>query len=232
MKANAVNLASFANALCHFNATPLSVAVLAPYAWSKNLACGGAWQSVLLGRNGAWQGVVKLATHNTANSAWQMFAGEAGKAKMGQCLGGGLLSLSLSLSLVVRTFWHTFAFKLKGFFTHFVVVFSHLIVNFSYFIAVLTHLFAYKRHFLGHCAFLKFSNALFFGLFALVIVRRFRKDGVAIHNFSVAFALWIATLALLARNDGQRKRTLPFENGGGFCHFEPFAKRRPNGFQA
>ena len=63
-------------------------------------------------------------------------------------------------------------------------------------------------------------------------MRRFRKDGVAIHNFSVAFALWIATLALLARNDGQRKRTLPFENGGGFCHFEPFAKRRPNGFQA
>ena len=30
---------------------------------------------------------------------WAVLAGEVGKAKMGQCLGGGLLSLSLSLSL-------------------------------------------------------------------------------------------------------------------------------------
>ena len=66
MRANAVNLAIFTNALCHLNATPLSVAVLAPCAWGENLACGGAWQGVLLGRNGAWQGVVNLATHNTA----------------------------------------------------------------------------------------------------------------------------------------------------------------------
>ena len=62
-------------------------------AWGENLARGVARQSVLLGRNGARQGVVNLATHNTANSAWQVFAGKAGKAKMGQCLGGGLLSL-------------------------------------------------------------------------------------------------------------------------------------------
>ena len=32
------NFAAFANALCHLNATPLSVAVLAPCAWSGNLA--------------------------------------------------------------------------------------------------------------------------------------------------------------------------------------------------
>ena len=90
------------NALYHLNATPLSVAVLAPYAWGENGAVFGR---------------------------------------------GTSLSLSLSLSLVARTFWHTFALNLKGFFTHFVVV--------------LTHLFAYKRHFLGHYAFLKFLNALF-----------------------------------------------------------------------
>ena len=60
---------------------------------------------------------------------------------MERCLGGGLLSLSLSL--VARTFWHAFALNLKGFFTHFIVVSSHLIVNFSYFIVVLTHLFTY-----------------------------------------------------------------------------------------
>ena len=116
-------------------------------AWGENLACGVAWQGVLLGRNGVWQGVVNLATHNTAwrgefgnetakcskiqrhgnkiqhnefikantangthstaNSAWQVLVGEAGKAKMGQCLGGGLLSLSLSLSLSLLALFGT-----------------------------------------------------------------------------------------------------------------------------
>ena len=47
-----------------------------------------------------------------------------------------------------------------------------------------------------------------------VIASRFCENGVAIHKFSVIFTFWIATLALLTRNDG------------GFCHFEPFAKRR------
>ena len=85
------NFATFANALCHLNATPLSVAVLAPCAWGKNLACGGTWQSV---------------------AKWAVFAGEVGKVKMGQCLGGGLLSLSLSLSLSrCLRFWHTKIFK-------------------------------------------------------------------------------------------------------------------------
>ena len=58
--------ANYANTLCHFNATPLSVAVLAPCAWGESVVCGVAWQSVLLGRNGAWQGALNLATHNTA----------------------------------------------------------------------------------------------------------------------------------------------------------------------
>ena len=47
-----------------------------------------------------------------------------------------------------------------------------------------------------------------------VIASRFCENGVAIHKFGVIFTFWIATLALLARNDGL------------FCHFEPFAKRR------
>ena len=37
---------------------------------------------------------------------------------------------------------------------------------------------------------------------------------------SLRLNLWNATLALLARNDGQRKRTLSFYDDGGFCHFE------------
>ena len=82
---------------------------------ATNSACGITSQSALLGRNGAWQGVVNLATHNTAwrsefgnetaqrgkiqrhskaKSAWQVWrkwavlAGETDKAKMGQCLLG------------------------------------------------------------------------------------------------------------------------------------------------
>ena len=73
MKASAVNLATFANALCHRNATPLSVAVLAPCAWGENLACGGAWQSV-----------VNSATDSTAtNSVWQTFADKTAHDKFG-----------------------------------------------------------------------------------------------------------------------------------------------------
>ena len=78
---------------------------------------------------------------------------------MGQCLGGGLLSLSLSLLALVARLWA----KLKGFFTHFIVDFARFIAISSYFVVVFSHLFACKRHFLGHCAFLKFLNALFLG---------------------------------------------------------------------
>ena len=127
MIANAVNLASFANALCHLNTTPLSVAVLAP---------------CVCGRSGQSENVAVFGR-------------------------GTSLSLSLSLSLVARTFWHAFGLNLKGFFTYFIVVSSRLIVNFSCFIVVFSRLFTYKRHFLGHCAFLKFLNALFLGFLRL-----------------------------------------------------------------
>ncbi len=59
------------------------------------------------------------------------------------------LSFSLSLLALFTRLWA----KFKGLFTHFIVV--------------LTHLFAYKKHFLGHCAFLKFLNALFLGFLCL-----------------------------------------------------------------
>ena len=87
------NFAAFANALCHLNATPLSVALLAPYAWSGNLACGVAWQSV-----------VNLATHNTAtNSVWQNgVCGRSEQSKQGE--NGAVFGRGTSLSLVARTF--------------------------------------------------------------------------------------------------------------------------------
>ena len=100
--------ANYANALCHLNATPLSVAVLAPCAWGENLARGVAWQSIANSakHDTAWYGEFgnetaqrgKIQWHSkasTANSVWRVLVGEAGKAKMWQCLGGGLLSLSL-----------------------------------------------------------------------------------------------------------------------------------------
>ena len=52
--------------------------------------------------NSVWRVFASRTTHrDTANSAWQVWrkwavlAGKAGKAKMGQCLGGGLLSRCL-----------------------------------------------------------------------------------------------------------------------------------------
>ena len=60
-------------------------------------------------------------------------------------------------------------------FYFFIAISSHLIVNFSYFIVVLSRIFAYKRHFLGHYAFLKFLNALFLGFLRLSLRAVFVK---------------------------------------------------------
>ena len=120
MRANAVNLVTFANALCHLNATPLSVVVLAPCAWSKILACGGAWQSV-----------VNLATKRQSVAK---FNGTAQQIQRGECLRAkwakrkwssvwaGDFSLSLSLSLSLSRCSHFLASlwaKFKGLFYSF-----------------------------------------------------------------------------------------------------------------
>ena len=246
MKANAVNLATFANVLCHLNATPLSAAVLAPCAWGGNLACGVARQSIANSatHNTAWRGKIQrhgnkiqrnefsVASVCGQNKAWRhcKFSTE----KMGQCLGGGLLSLSLSLSLslVARTFWHAFGLNLKGFFTHFVVVSSHLVVNFSYFIAVfphifavtfrfiivLTHLFACKRHFLGHYAFLKFLNALFLGFCALFVILSLCKKAKNPHKLKDNLPFLDTSLALSMTNSGFCLKTTDKENA--LCHLK------------
>ena len=142
----------------------------------------------------------------TTNSAWQVWRN--GQSENGAVFGRGT-SLSLSLSLVARTFWHTFGLNLKGFFTHFIVVSSYLVANFSYFIVVLTHLFTYKRHFLGHCAFLKFLNALFLGFLRLSLRAVFAKTAdfvilsVAKNPKNLRYALFMDTsLALSMTNSG------------------------------
>ena len=292
MRVGAVNLASFANVLCHLNTTPLSVAVLAPCAWGESVA----WQGAFLGRSGAWQGVVNLATHNTAwrgefgnetaqqnkiqwhgnkiqhnefikatiangthsttnsikygefgnaNNARQIRLGKRGEN--GQCLqakqtkrkcgsvwaGDFSLSLSLSLLALLARLWAKFK-RLFCSFHHIFISFyckfhlfhrnfvlschkfflfhrgfiSYFCSCFSFYHSFNSSFHSQKAFFRAFCFFEIFKRFVF-GFFVFVIASRFCENGVAIHKFSVIFTFWIATLALLARNDG------------GFCHFEP-----------
>ena len=57
-----------------------------------------------------------------------------------------------------------------------------------------------------------------------VIASRFCENGVAIRKFSVIFAFWIATLALLARNDGKAKIQIFHSKFKAFHKFNSFYK--------
>ena len=120
MRANAVNLATFANVSYHLNATPLSVATLAPCAWGKNLACGGAWQGVVNSAMHSAQQIQcgKCLRTKRCTATRQIRLGKRGKmggacGRSGQSENWAVFGrrTSLSLSLVVRTFWHTKIFK-------------------------------------------------------------------------------------------------------------------------
>ena len=182
----------------------------------------------------------------TANSAWQVWRNgrylrtkqsvatlQIQHGENGAVFGRGTsLSLSLSLSLVARTFWHTFGLNLKGFFTHFVVVssrfivdFTHfiailsrLIVNFSYFIVVLSRLFTHKRHFLGHCAFLKFLNALFVRFCALFVILSLLQKGEKSTKIKENLPFLDTSLALSMTNSGFCLKTTDKENA--LCHLK------------
>ena len=103
-------------------------------------------------------------------------------------------------------------------FAHFIAISSHLVANFSYFIVVLirlfvafshlfiiafrfiivlTHIFTHKRHFLGHCVFLKFLNALFLGFLRSSLQAVFVKTA----DFVILSA---------AKNPHKLKENLPF----------------------
>ena len=105
LKADAVNLATFTNALCHCNATPLSVAVLTPCAWGENLVCGGAWQGVINSakHNTAWrcefdnETAKRGDTANSARGQWSNACRRSGQSENGAVFAWGP-SLSLSLS--------------------------------------------------------------------------------------------------------------------------------------
>ena len=126
--------------------------------------------------------------------------GKAGKAKMGQCLGGGPLSLSLSLSLLALV--ARLCVKFKRLFYSFHRNFILSCRNFFLFHRSFNSSFCLQKAFFRALCFFEIFKRFIFGLFALIIASRFCENGVAIHKFSVIFTLWIATLALLARNDG------------------------------
>ena len=170
---------------------------------------------------------------NYTNALCHLNATLLNKAKMWQCLGGGLLSLSLSLSLsrcshFLASLWA----KFKGLFTHFVVVSSYLVANFSYFIVVLTHLFTCKRHFLGHYAFLKFSNALFMRFCALFVILSVATQRVAgrkpqqknPHKLKENLPFLDTSLTLSMTNSGFCLKTTDKENA--LCHFAMTARQK------
>ena len=84
----------------------------------------------------------------TQNALKDLFATLAHKA---------ITRITLSLSLVTRTFWHAFALNLKGFFAHFVVVSSRFIVDFAHFIAISS----YRKFFLFHRGFISYFCSFF-----------------------------------------------------------------------
>ena len=59
---------------------------------------------------------------------------------------------------------------------------------------------------------------------SLIFHRKADKNGVASHKFSVIFTFWIATLALLARNDGKAKIQIFYSKFKAFCKFKSFHK--------
>ena len=124
------------------------------------------------------------------------------KQKWGSVWAG---DFSLSLSLVARTFWHTFGLNLKGFFTHFVVVSSRFIVNFSYFIVVLSRLFITFSHL--------FAVAF---RFIIVLTLFFYLQKAFFRTFCL-FEIFKRFICALLRP---------------FYHFEPLQKGDPTGCKA
>ena len=109
-----VNFAAFANALCHRNATPLSVAVLAPCVWGGNVARGVAWQSVV---NLATKRHSVAKFNGTANLAWQVWRnGVCGQNKAWRHLqiqhgeNGAVFGRGTSLSLSLLALFSTLKF--------------------------------------------------------------------------------------------------------------------------
>ena len=172
---------------------------------------------------------------NYANALCHLNATPLNKAKMEQCLGGGLLSLSLSLSLVARTFWHTkffkrFIFGLLRPFCHFEPLQKGDPTGCKAQAAAKksTHI-KRKLAILGYFAIAQYDSKR-------VIASCFRKDGGFCHfersEKSTKIKRKLAILGYFANAQYDKFRQKPkfdslphfnvikAHNDGGFCHFE------------
>ena len=198
--------------------------------------------------------------------------------KMGQCLGGGLLSLSLSLSRCSRFLAHLWA-KFKGLFYSFCRSFFSFYCKFFLFCRGFNSYFHSQKAFFRALCFFEIFKCFVFGFFVLVIARRLSKNGGFCHfersekskEFKIRFVfgyfacaqydkiydaksvwydkfglllknngyfhsnfrdkiykfysfLWIATLALLARNDGKAQIQIFHSKFKAFYKFNSFHK--------
>ena len=155
-----------------------------------------------------WQNVVNSATHNTANSAWQVLADKTSKAKMGQCLGGGLLSLSLSLLALVANLW----VKFKGLFYSF----------YRSFISFYCRFCSFYRNFISSCR--KFF------LFIRSFLSSFCSCFSFYHSFNSSFCLQKAFFRIFCLFEIFKR--FVFGLLRPFCHFEPLQKGDPTGCKA
>ena len=103
-------------------------------------------------------------------------------AKMGQCLGGGLLSLSLSLSLSrCSHFLARLWVKFKGLFYSFCRSFILSYRKFFLFYRSFNSSFYLQKAFFRAFCLFEFFKCFIFGLFALVIASRLSKNGGFCH---------------------------------------------------
>ena len=129
------------------------------------------------------------------------FVGEVGKAKMWQCLGGELLSLSLSLSLsrcshFLARLWA----KFKGLFYLFHRSFISFNRKFFLFHRSFFSSFYLQKAFFRTLCFFEIFKCFVFGLFALVIASLFTRKAHFV----------ILSLCKKAKNPHKLKENLPF----------------------
>ena len=145
---------------------------------------------------------------NSARRKWGSACGRSGQSENGAVwVRDFSLSLSLSrCSHFLARLWAKFKGLFYSFCRSFISLYCRFCLFYRNFILFCRSFFSsfclQKAFFRTFCLF-EIFKCFVFGLFALVIASRFCENGVAIHKFSVIFAFWIATLVLLACNDGE-----------------------------
>ena len=127
---------------------------------------------------------------NYINTLYHLNATPLIKQKLcGVWAGDFCLSLSLSLSLSLLTLVACLCVKFKRLFYSFCRSFISFHRRFFLFYRSFNSSFCLQKAFCRALCFFKIFKHFVFGLFAFVIASRFLKNGVAIHKFSVTFAL-------------------------------------------